>query len=121
MENGNPKAVIEAVTAPATKAGAAVLGDITIFKYALMEKLRSPFLFGDEEFSVENVVPTLFVLASGKELLKGLAGDPAALKAAALDWADENLGVEDLAGAVKAVVDKLAVLNRAAPSGSKKN
>ena len=40
------------------------------------------------------------------------------LKLDALEWADENLSIEDVPEVIKAVVAKLTQINKAAPSGS---
>ena len=117
-ENSNPKIVVDAIIDAPKAFGKATIGDVTILKYAYLEKLRSPFIDGTQEFNVENIVPTVFVLASDKQTLRKYGNDIEKLKADALDWADDSLSLEDVPDVIKEVVSKLTSINKAAPSGS---
>ena len=117
-ENNNPQAVIDAVIDAPKTFGKVTIGDITILKYAYLEKMHSPFIDPSQEFTVENIAPTIFVLASDKKALRKYGSDIEELKLDALEWADENLSLEDVPEVIKAVVSKLTQINKAAPSGS---
>lgn len=91
------------------------IGEVTILKYAYLEKLESPFLRPDAAFSVENVVPSVYVLAQGRKKLREYGNDVERLRGDALEWADEKLRLADVPEIVKAVVDRLAAIDKASP------
>lgn len=125
-ENKNPQIVIDALTEAPKKFKKFELSLLTIFKYAWLERLNSPFIDGTKEFTIDNIVPTIYVLANDKSVLKKYGTDVDALKADALDWADDNLEIDDMPQVIKAVVAVFTSINKAAPSsagsdGTKKN
>ena len=63
-------------------------------------------------------MPTVFVLAASKEELKKFGTDVEALKLAALDWADENLSMDEVPEVIKQVVAVFTAVNKAAPSAA---
>lgn len=63
-------------------------------------------------------MPTVFVLAASKEELKKFGTDVEALKLAALDWADDNLAMDEVPEVIKQVVAVFTAVNKAAPSAS---
>lgn len=67
---------------------------------------------------MQNIVPSVYVLAADKKELRKYSTDIEALKLDALDWADEHLKIEDVPAVIKAIVDKLTQINKAAPSGT---
>lgn len=117
----NPKAVLDAVIESPKTFGNVTIGDITILKYAYLEKLHSPFIDSTQEFSVENIVPTIFILASDKKQLRKYGNSIDELKLDALEWADDHLNIEDVSNVIKAIIEKLTQINKAAPSGSEEN
>ena len=116
--SANPKAVIDAIIEAPNTFGDVTIGDITILKYAYLEKLHSPFIDPSQEFTVENIAPSIFVLAADKKELRKYGSAVDELKLDALEWADEHLKIEDVPAVIKAVVDKLTQINKAAPSGA---
>lgn len=117
MENKNPKTVIDAIIESPKKFGKIEIGPISILKYAYLEKIHSPFIDSAKEFSVDNIIPTVFVLASDKKVLRKYGGDVETMKMDALEWADENLSIDDVPAIIKDIVDRFAEINKAAPSG----
>lgn len=114
-ENSNPQLVLDAIMGDEVKFDRFELKPLTIYRYAVLERLGSPFLSPDRDFTVESITPTIFVLASEKADIKKFGGDMDALREAALDWADDHLEVEDFPKAVAAVTDAFLKVNRAAP------
>ena len=111
----NPKLVIEEATGSSKKAPIA-LHDLTISRYAWLEKLGSPFISPGEKFTVANVVPSVWVMAASRQELKAKASeDVESLKFWCLEWADEQVGMEDLPGLIDAVSAKITALGKAAP------
>jgi len=111
----NPEIVLDAVLETPSTFGEVTIGEVTILKYAWLERLGSPFIRTDAEYSVESIIPSVFVLASDKATLRKYGKDADALKADALDWADEKLRLEDVPGVIKAVVAKLTSVDKASP------
>ena len=122
MDSSNPEIVLNAVTDGGSKFGKIELKPVTIYKYALLEKLRSPFIQADGEFTIENIAPTVFVLAKERDELKQYRNGLDKLRDDAVEWLDDNLEVSDLPDLMKAVVDMFVNLNKAAPQadGEKK-
>lgn len=116
--SANPKAVIDAIIEAPNTFGDVTIGDITILKYAYLEKLHSPFIDPSQEFTVENIAPSIYVLAADKKELRKYGSSVDELKLDALEWADEHLKIEDVPAVIKAVVDKLTQINKAAPAGA---
>lgn len=66
-----PKIVVDAVLSEGLASDTRIkLYQVTIRRYALLEKLKSPFIFADTEFNVNNVVPTAFVMSRTPDELK---------------------------------------------------
>lgn len=116
--SANPKAVIDAIIEAPNTFGDVTIGDITILKYAYLEKLHSPFIDPSQEFTVENIAPSIYVLAADKKELRKYGSAVDELKLDALEWADEHLKIKDVPAVIKAVVDKLTQINKAAPAGA---
>ena len=114
----NPEIVLDALTESPKKFSKFELKPLTISKYAWLERLHSPFIDSSIEFSVDTVVPTLFVLASDRGTLKKVGRDIEDVKEAAFEWADENLEIKEVPEAIKAVVAMFTAMNKAAPTAS---
>lgn len=106
MAENNPSIVLDAVIDAPKKVGDIEIGDITILKYSYLEKLNSPFISSSEEFTVTNIIPTVFVLSKDKKELRKYGNDIESLKLDALEWADECLKVEDVPALISIIVDK---------------
>lgn len=111
-----PKIVVDAVLSEGLAQEQQVkLFPVTIRRYALLEKLKSPFIFADTEFNVNNVVPTAFVMSRTPDELKQYCTKPSEdVVQAAFDWA-ESLDIDDLPKMLSALSDQFLALNKAAP------
>ena len=111
-----PKIVVDAVLSEGLAQEQQVkLYPVTIRRYALLEKLKSPFIFADTEFNVNNVVPTAFVMSRTPDELKQYCTKPSEdVVQAAFDWA-ESLDIDDLPKMLSALSDQFLALNKAAP------
>ena len=118
MEDKNPNIVLDAVIDAPKTFGKITINDITILRYAYLEKIHSPFIDTSVDFSMENVIPSIYVLAADKKELRKYGTDVEALRLDALEWADENLSLDDVPEVIKVVVGKLVDINRAAPNGT---
>lgn len=117
MSENNPQIVLDTIIDTPKTVGNITIGDITILKYSYLEKLNSPFISPDQDFSVSNIIPTVYVLAKDKKELRKYGSDIEALKLDALEWADDNLKVEDVPTLISIIVDKFTTMNKAAPTG----
>ena len=111
-----PKIVVDAVLSEGLAQEQQIkLFPVTIRRYALLEKLKSPFIFADTEFNVNNVVPTAFVMSRTPDELKQYCTKPSEdIVQAAFDWA-ESLDIDDLPKMLSALSDQFLALNKAAP------
>lgn len=111
-----PKIVVDAVLSEGLAQEQQIkLYPVTIRRYALLEKLKSPFIFADTEFNVNNVVPTAFVMSRTPDELKTYCTKPSEdIVQAAFDWA-ESLDIDDLPKMLSALSDQFLALNKAAP------
>lgn len=117
-ENSNPQIVLDAILETPKTFGDVIINDISILRYAYLEKLQSPFVDPSKEFNVENIVPSIFVLAVDKKELRKYNSDIEALKLDALDWADEKLKLDDIPAIINAVIQKMTQMNKAAPNSA---
>ena len=117
-KSNTPQLVLDAVLDAPKKIGNIEIGDITILRYAWLEKLRSPFIDPTQEFTVESIAPAVFVLAKDKKELRKYGNDIETLKMDALEWIDDNVSLEDVPEVIKTIVGKLTAVNKAAPAGA---
>ena len=118
-EKQNPDVVIDAITNTDKTYNGITINTPTIRRYAYLEKLKSPFVFGDIGFELENVIPSIYVLAATKDELKVLSGKSVdEIKDIAMDWADDNLDMKTLPYIIKDVVEVFTKINESAPQGT---
>ena len=118
-EKQNPDVVIDAITNTDKTYNGITINTPTIRRYAYLEKLKSPFVFGDIGFELENVVPSIYILAATKDELKVLSGKSVdEIKDIAMDWADDNLDMKTLPDIIKDVVEVFTKINESAPQGA---
>lgn len=118
-EKQNPDVVIDAITNTDKTYNGITINTPTIRRYAYLEKLKSPFVFGDIGFELENVIPSIYVLAATKDELKVLSGKSVdEIKDIAMDWADDNLDMKTLPDIIKDVVAVFTKINESAPQGT---
>ena len=113
----NPAIVIDAVLDEKQTFGKLEVQNLTIYRYAMLEKVGSPFLDLDKEFTLQNLASSIFIMTSSKEQIKAVANDLAKLDEAALDFIDENLELNDIARMTSAIIAKLQAISKAAPTG----
>lgn len=115
-ENKNPTLVLDAIIDAPSTFGDVTIGDVTILKYAYLEKLQSPFIDATQQFTVGSIVPSVFVLSQPKEILRQYGNDMERLREDALEWADDHLKVDDFPKIIDAMSSKFLALNKAAPT-----
>ena len=118
-EKQNPDIVIDAITNTDKTYSDITIHTPTIRRYAYLEKLKSPFIFSDINFDLDNVVPSVYILAATKDELKSLSGKSVdEIKEIAMDWADDTLDMQTLPDIIKDVVALFTKINESAPQGT---
>lgn len=80
---------------------------MTIRRYALLEKIGSPFAGGDAPFDINAVVPAAYIMSTPKDKLrKYSSADKDTLIEDAFDWSEE-LSLDDLPKMVSSLVKQL--------------
>lgn len=113
----DPKIVVDAILAEgnAGQEKTVKVFPVTIRRYALLEKLSSPFIDGKVEFSVNSIVPSAFVMTRPTDQLKKYCTASAdKIQSDAFDWA-ETLDLDDVPKMTKAIVDQFLDINKASP------
>ena len=118
-EKQNPDIVIDAITNTDKTYSGITIHTPTIRRYAYLEKLKSPFIFSDINFDLDNVVPSVYILAATKDELKSLSGKSVdEIKEIAMDWADDTIDMQTLPDIIKDVVALLTKIKESAPQGT---
>lgn len=115
MAAQDPSIVVDAVLAEGGAGRNVKVYPVTIRRYALLEKLGSPFVDPEKEFGVDGIVPSVFVMTRTAEELKQYCNaSREAIRDAAFAWS-EDLPLDDVPKMVKAVTDQFLNLQKAAP------
>jgi hypothetical protein len=115
MAAQDPSIVVDAVLAEGGAGQNVKVYPVTIRRYALLEKLGSPFVDPEKEFGVDGIVPSVFVMTRTAEELKQYCNaSREAIRDAAFAWS-EDLPLDDVPKMVKAVTDQFLNLQKAAP------
>ena len=118
-EKQTPHIVIDAITNTDKTYSGITIHTPTIRRYAYLEKLKSPFVFSDINFDLENVIPSVYILAATKDELKSLSGKSVdEIKEIAMDWADDTIDMQTLPDIIKDVVALFTKINESAPQGT---
>lgn len=117
----NPKtaidAIMQAVDADEDAGGTRLfhLHPLTIARYALLDLIDSPFVTRQSEMTLDQVIPSIYVMAQpARSLAKYSSKNVEELKADAFEWS-ETLSPEDLAIALNQLADAVLALSKLAP------
>lgn len=117
MSEKNPKLVVDAIIEnndEKTETNVKVF-PMTIRRYAILEKLDSPFIDPTVDFEINTIIPTAFVMCTPKDKLREyMAHDIEKLIEDAYDWS-EDLDINDIPDMVKAITKQLNDMNKASP------
>ena len=127
----SPKSVVDAIINEGkdnTISDELKIHPMTIRRYAFLEKLNSPFLNPDVKFSVNSILPSLYVAASDNATLKKYTtykqSDMEMLINDAYDWSD-SLDLSKIPVIIDQITNQLLEMNKVSPtcdgSQSKKN
>lgn len=125
MAEQNPKIVVDSIVDSEKEGKIVNVFPLTIRRYALLEKIGSPFTGVDAPFDVNAIVPAAYIMSTPKDKLRDYSSaDKDKLIADAFDWS-EDLELDDLPKMVSNLTQQLLDMNKAAPDAtppdSKKN
>lgn len=118
----NPKTVVDAILNEGKTNDISI--DIksypmTIRRYAFLEKIDSPFLNPDVKFSVNTILPSLYVACSDNETLRKYSAykqsDIDKLYNDAYEWSD-NIQIDIIPQLITSVTDQLLEMNKVSPT-----
>jgi len=113
----NPKAALDVLNAAGETVGKITLSEITLAKAAILDRIKSPLVTGKKmkEISLDDVIPTLFVLATPAAACRQLLAN-ATFDTAAVEWSDAIPMADGLKlfEALKRIANRL---NGVSPSG----
>ena len=118
----NPKIVVDAIIDQnGTEVNTVKIYPVTIRRYAFLEKLNSPFINPEVQFTVNTIIPSVFVMTRTKdELKKYSSNDIEQLIADSFDWSD-SLDMDDVPEMIKAVTKQFTEINKASPDSTETN
>jgi hypothetical protein len=85
----NPKAALDVLIAAGETVGKIHLSEITLAKAAILDRIKSPLVTGKKlkEVGLDDVIPTLFILAMSAETSRKLLSE-SSFDAAVIRWSD---------------------------------
>ena len=118
----NPKIVVDAIIDQnGTEVNTVKIYPVTIRRYAFLEKLNSPFINPEVQFTVNTIIPSVFVMTRTKDELKKYASnDIEKLVSDSFDWSD-SLDMDDVPEMIKAVTKQFTEINKASPDSTEDN
>ena len=118
----NPQIVVDAIiNQNGQEVNTVKLYPVTIRRYAFLEKLNSPFINPEVQFTVNTIIPSVFVMTRTKDELKKYASnDIEKLVQDSFDWSD-SLNMDDVPEMIKAVTKQFTEINRASPDSTEDN
>ena len=118
----NPKIIVDAIIDQnGTEVNTVKLYPVTIRRYAFLEKLNSPFINPEVQFTVNTIIPSVFVMTRTKEELKKYnSTDVEKLISDSFDWS-EDLSMDDVPDMIKAVTKQFSEINKASPDATEDN
>ena len=118
----NPKIVVDAIIDQnGQEVNTVKIYPVTIRRYAFLEKLNSPFINPEVQFTVNTIIPSVFVMTRTKdELKKYNSTDVEKLISDSFDWSD-SLDMSDVPDMIKAVTKQFTEINKASPDSTEDN
>jgi hypothetical protein len=116
----NPKIVVDSIISDTEKINDNIkIFPMTIRRYAMFEKLNSPFINSEIEFSVNTIIPSVYVMTLTSEKLKEYGSNIEKLKEDSFDWS-EDLEMSDVPKMIQVVTQQIININKAAPDNTEK-
>ena len=115
----NPKIVVDAIIDQnGQNLNTVKIYPVTIRRYAFLEKLNSPFINPEVQFTVNTIIPSVFVMTRTKdELKKYSSNDTEQIISDSFDWSD-SLNMDDIPQMIKVVTKQFTEINKASPDST---
>lgn len=122
MSNKNPTIVLNSILdSNGTNVNEIKIYPMTIRRYALFEKLNSPFINSEVKFDVNGIIPSVYVMCcTNDELKKYGSNDIEKIISDSFDWS-ESLSMNDIPEMITSVTRQMQDLNRASPDATDNN
>ena len=114
----DPKVAVDAILENEFEIDGLKIYPITLGRYALLEILKSPFIYSDIQFQVSTMLPSIFVMTQDiKELSKYNSDNINELKQKSMIWAEEK-DIKNVDKIISAVIKRMKQLNEVSPQSS---
>ena len=114
----DPKVAVDAILENEFEIDGLKIYPITLGRYALLEILKSPFIYSDIQFQVSTMLPSIFVMTQDiKELSKYNSDNINELKQKSMIWAEEK-DIKNVDKIIEAVIKRMKQLNEVSPQSS---
>lgn len=123
MSNKNPKIVTDAIldSNGNSLSDAIKIFPMTIRRYAIFEKLDSPFINPEIKFDINGIIPSVYVMTrTNEELKKYGSNDIEKIISDSFDWSEE-LSLDDVPKMITAVTRQMQAINKASPDATDNN
>lgn len=117
----DPKVAVDAILENEFEIDGLKIYPITLGRYALLEILKSPFIYSDIQFQVSTMLPSIFVMTQDiKELSKYNSDNINELKSKSMIWAEEK-DIKNVDKIIEAVIKRMKQLNEVSPQSSEED
>ena len=117
----DPKVAVDAILENEFEIDGLKIYPITLGRYALLEILKSPFIYSDIQFQVSTMLPSIFVMTQDiKELSKYNSDNINELKQKSMIWAEEK-DIKNVDKIISAVIKRMKQLNEVSPQSSEED
>ena len=114
----DPKVAVDAILENEFEIDGLKIYPITLGRYALLEILKSPFIYSDIQFQVSTMLPSVYVMCNDiKELSKYNSDNINELKQKSMIWAEEK-DIKNVDKIISAVIKRMKQLNEVSPQSS---
>ena len=113
----NPKTAIDTILNTETEICEGIkVFPVTLARYALLELVESPFVTPDTKFTINNLVPSFYIMCVPIEMLKGInSKNLDVLNQRALEWAETlpNTVIDKL---IPEIMEALGLIKKVSPN-----
>ena len=113
----NPKTAIDTILNTETEICDGIkVFPVTLARYALLELVESPFVTPDTKFTINNLVPSFYIMCVPIDMLKGInSKNLDKLNEQALSWA-ETLPSKSIDKLIPAIMEELGLIKKVSPN-----
>lgn len=114
----NPVQALDAILEVPYEVDGLTVRPLTLGRYALLELLKSPFVFPDREFTLAEIIPSAYVMTQDFKDVAGYdSSNIGELRKKAMEWADDG-DFRNFDKVIQAIVRRMQKVDDAAPHGT---